>query len=285
MESVKTLFLYLGVCLSAGVITAAGDELGHRAENVRWVSLDFKTVLTWTTRASQLIYTVQYSGVDDGNWEDCDICSQVSETECDLSNYLVPYDRTYSANVLTDQGDDIENSPHTYSPHFNPYRESNISAPTYTVEAADGGRVMVNITDPLTSYHEKRKQLSIRDVLKSDLKYKITYYKSGNTRKREFISDSSVAELKQLDAGESYCFMVAAYIPSRPKATQQGAWSKQLCTEVDLPILKELSLGAWVGIVFILLTVLIIIIIVTVLCCRCCQRRKTLHTTQSSTPI
>uniref|UniRef100_A0A3B4WQX3 Tissue factor n=1 Tax=Seriola lalandi dorsalis TaxID=1841481 RepID=A0A3B4WQX3_SERLL len=162
---------------------------------------------------------------------DCDICIQVSETECDLSTYLVPYDRTYLANVVTDQSDDIENSPHTYSPHFNPYRDSNISAPTYSVEAADGGRVMVNITDPLTSYHERGRQLSIRDVLKSDLKYKISYYKSGNTRK-EFVSDSSVAELK-LDAGESYCFMVAAYIPSRPKATQQGAWSQQLCSTSD----------------------------------------------------
>uniref|UniRef100_A0A3B4WRZ7 Tissue factor-like n=1 Tax=Seriola lalandi dorsalis TaxID=1841481 RepID=A0A3B4WRZ7_SERLL len=204
-------------------------------------------------------------------WEDCDICIQVSETECDLSTYLVPYDRwaTYLANVVTDQSDDIENSPHTYSPHFNPYRDS--SAPTYSVEAADGGRVMVNITDPLTSYHERGRQLSIRDVLKSDLKYKISYYKSGNTR---MASTHSVAELK-LDAGESYCFMVAAYIPSRPKATQQGAWSQQLCSTSDSSAPP----------VFILLTVLIIVIIVTVLCCRCCQRRKTLHTTQSSTPI
>ncbi|XP_056248490.1 tissue factor-like [Seriola aureovittata] len=182
MGSVKTLFLYLGVCLSAGGVTAAGDELGHMAENVRWVSLDFKTVLTWNTTASDIVYTVQYSGVDAGTWEDCDICIQVSETECDLSTYLVPYDRTYLANVVTDQSDDIENSPHTYSPHFNPYRDSNISAPTYSVEAAGGGRVMVNITDPLTSYHERGRQLSIRDVLKSDLKYKISYYKSGNTR-------------------------------------------------------------------------------------------------------
>lgn len=39
-----------------------------------------------------------------------------------------------------------------------------------------------------------------------------------------------MAEVSELDAGQSYCFMVAAYIPSRPKTTQQGAWSKQYCT-------------------------------------------------------
>lgn len=43
------------------------------------------------------------------------------------------------------------------------------------------------------------------------------------------MSDSSVTEVPNLDTEEGYCFMVAAFIPSRPKSTQLGAWSKQLC--------------------------------------------------------
>ncbi|KAG7221032.1 hypothetical protein INR49_031203 [Caranx melampygus] len=248
MEFVKIL-LYLVICQSSGIITAADDHLGHSAENVHWVSLDFKTIITWTSKGSDQTFSVQFAEVDDEIWRESLDCTQVSYTQCDLSNDLRASD----------------------------------SAATFTVEALDDGRVRVNITDPLTALHNKERQLNIRDVFKKDLKYKIGYYKSGNTRKastagstqthtstqRDFISDSSVAEVPNLDAGESYCFMVAAYIPSRPRDNQLGAWSKEpRCTDVYRPPSQELSLGVWVGIAFILLTVLIIIIIVTVLCCK-----------------
>lgn len=47
------------------------------------------------------------------------------------------------------------------------------------------------------------------------------------------VVDSNVAELSKLDAGERYCFMVAAFIPSRDKAHQLGAWSEQQCMSGD----------------------------------------------------
>ncbi|XP_076600381.1 tissue factor-like [Chaetodon auriga] len=289
MASLKTV-LYLGVCLSVWISTTADMSDLPKAENVHWVSLDFKTILTWTVPQSNHAYTVLYSE-DGSDWTESPDCIRVSEPECDLSNHLEPFDRTYSADILTesstmDNDYGLEDLPHTYSPPFNPYRESNISAVKFTVEAVNDGRVIVNITDPLTSIHRRGKQLSIRDILKNDLKYKISYYKSGSTGKRDFISNSSMAELSKLDPGQSYCFMVAAFIPSRPKATQQGAWSVQRCTQGNSNVVEELSTGAWVGVVFILLTVLIIIITVTVLCCRCCQQRnKSLHSSQSSAPI
>lgn len=59
----------------------------------------------------------------------------------------------------------------------------NISAVMFTVENVDETRVLVNITDPVTSIHVRGKQLTIRDILKKDLKYKISYYKSGSTGK------------------------------------------------------------------------------------------------------
>ncbi|XP_026168486.1 tissue factor-like [Mastacembelus armatus] len=289
MASLKNV-LYLGVCLSAWIITTTNEKFVPKAENVQWVSLDFKTILTWTTKASNYSYTVLYSW-NDSDWSECADCIQISEPECDLSQSLVAFDRTYTADIRTEpammnNGYNHEEFPHTHSPLFNPYRDSNISAVKFTVEVIDDSRVLINITDPLTSIYQHGKQLRIRDILKNDLKYKISYYKSGSTGKRDIISDSSLREVSELDAEESYCFMVAAYIPSRPKTTQLGAWSKQLCTQRQGSVLQELSLGAWVGAVSILLTVLIIIITVTALCCKCCsQRNKTVHTSQSSAPV
>ncbi|XP_068196320.1 tissue factor-like isoform X2 [Antennarius striatus] len=196
----------------------------------------------------------------------------------------------YSADIRTepvtmDYDDILEELPHTYSPPFNPYRESNISAVKFTVAFADESSVIVNITEPLTGIHRQGKQLSIRDILKNDLKYKISYYKSGSSGKRDIISDSSLAEVSKLEAGDGYCFMVAAFIPSRPKNTQHGAWSVQLCANRGSNVLQELNLGAWVGVVFTLIVVLVITVTVTVLCCRCYQQRQSTHTSQTSAPI
>ncbi|XP_042354399.1 tissue factor-like [Plectropomus leopardus] len=277
MASVKTV-LYLGVCLFAAIITTADSDLLPKAQNVRWVSLDFKTILHWTVEPSKYKYTVLYSR-NGSDWMEILECTRLSQSECDLSIHLTPYNKFFTADIKTepeslDYDYDLEEFPHTESPPFNPYKDSNISAVNFTVEAADESRAIVNIIDPLTSIHQGKKQLSIRDIFKKDLKYKIIYYKAGSTGKREVISDTSTTEVTKLDAGQSYCFMVAAFIPNRRKATQQGAWSIQQCTPGEINILQDLSLGAWVGIVFILLTVLIIIITVTVLCCKCCRQKN-----------
>ncbi|KAI3375401.1 hypothetical protein L3Q82_021887 [Scortum barcoo] len=214
-----------------------------KAEKVQWVSLDFKTILTWTTRASNYKYTVLYSG-DDSDWMGSQDCIQMSESECDLTQHLIPLNRNYTADIQTepespDYDSDPEFLPHTYSPHFNPYKQSNISAVNFTVKAEDERSVIISIIDPLTSIHEGGKQLSIRDVLKNDLKYKIIYYKSGSTGKKQIISDSSITVVPDLDAGQSYCFMVAAFIPSRPKTTQQGAWGIHSCTTGNTTIMPD----------------------------------------------
>lgn len=288
IATLKTL-LNLGLFLSAWNITTADDNNVPKAENVRWVSLDFTTSLRWTTKPSDYTYNVLYA-MDDGDWQESPDCLRISENSCDLTTHLMPLDRTYSADIQTepaemDYDSNPEDFPHTFSPQFNPYKESNISAVEFSVKAISDTKVIVTITDPVTTLHDANgKQLSIRDILQKDLKYKISYYKAGSTGKRDTVSDSRVAEVSQLDSGQSYCFMVAAFIPSRPQATRMGTWSTQQCTDGN--VLQDLSLGAWVGVVFILLTVLIIIITVTVLCCRCCrQRNRTFQTSQSSVPV
>ncbi|CAI5661254.1 tissue factor [Oreochromis niloticus] len=277
MATVKTL-LWLGLFLSAFGITTADVNSVPRAQNVHWVSLDFTTHLRWSVTSSDYTYTVRFSG-EGANWEESPNCIQISASECDLTQSLKASDRAYSADVLTEITDMDYELPHTYSSKFNPYRESNISAVGFTVEPLDHRRVIVNITDPLTSIYDRQKQLSIRDIFKKDLNYKISYYKSGSTGKRDVISNSSMTQIQGLDEGESYCFMVAAFIISRPKATQQGSWSMQQCTERA----SGIPLGLIVVAGFIMLTVLIVIVTVTVLCCR--QRNKTLQTSQSSAPV
>lgn len=288
MAALRAL-LSLGMCLCAGSITTAEDLSVPRAENLRWISLDFKTVLTWTTKPSEHTYTVLYA-VDDGDWTETLDCIEISDPECDMTNVLQPVNRAYSADIQTNAAEhgyayDDDEQPHTYSSHFNPYRESNISAVRFTLQPFNESTVTINISDTLTAIHERGKQLTIRDVFHSDLKYKITYYKAGSTGKREVISASSVAEVSKLDAGEEYCFIVAAFISSRPKETQHGGWSTQQCAQIP-GVLQGLSLGALVGIIFIIITVLIVSIIVAVLCCNCCrQGSKSLQTAQTSAPI
>ncbi|XP_037314399.2 tissue factor-like isoform X2 [Pungitius pungitius] len=287
MASLKNV-LYLGVCLSAWTVTTADENVLPKAENVRWVSVDFKIIVTWTVKPSAYKYTVSYysEGMD---WNQSPQCFAMSHSECDLTNELRPWDRTYIVKIQTepdiddyDNNHDVGGFPYTESTPFNPYRDTNISAANFTIKAVDESTVLVNITDLLSAFHDGKKQFTLRDIFKNDLKYKISYHQFGNTGKRDIISDSSTAEVSKLDAGQRYCFMVAAFISSRPKSTQRGAWSIQQCTPEESSILQELTLGAWVCAVFILLTVLAIVITVTFLCCRCYRQK---NTSQSSAPV
>ncbi|XP_019739350.1 tissue factor-like isoform X1 [Hippocampus comes] len=277
--------LCLGVYLSAWMMTAADGD-APKAENVRWLSLDFKTLLLWTATPSNYTFTVGYSW-DDSDWMRSPNCIQIAETECDLSKELEPLRRTFIADIQTEPDKmthyEVEDLPHTYSPPFNPYGQSEISAANFTVEMVEEGKVSVTIQDPLTSFHKYGKQLSIRDIFKSDLQYKISYYKSGNTGKRDIIFASNRGEVSGLDGGHSYCFMVAAFIPSRDKAYQQGAWSIQQCTPGHKNAFQDLSLGALVGGLFILAIVLVVIVAVTVVCCR--RRARSSRTYQSSSVV
>uniref|UniRef100_A0A3P8U8N6 Interferon/interleukin receptor domain-containing protein n=1 Tax=Amphiprion percula TaxID=161767 RepID=A0A3P8U8N6_AMPPE len=278
MESVTTL-LYLG--LKCSVVSFTDENFVPKAENVHWVSLDFKTILSWTTKPSDYTYSEQVYLIcqDIFNRQNIQCMFYLSKYQ-----YALLFDRMYSADIQTepaefDYNSNVEDLPHTYSPQFNPYRESK-----YHIRKLYFYILIVSIKDPVTTLHDAYgKQLSIRDILQKDLKYKISYYKSGSTGKRDIISDSSVANVSKLDSGQSYCFMVAAFIPSRPKATQLGTWSTQQCTYVQG---GNILLETWVGVAFILLTVLIITITVTVLCCRCRQQRnRTFQTSQSSVPV
>ncbi|XP_072290444.1 tissue factor-like, partial [Eucyclogobius newberryi] len=184
--------------------------------------------------------------------------------------------RTFTADVQTEgsmnNDYDLEELPHTYSDPFNPYKHSELSAVAFSIQKVAERSVTLNISDPLTGIHGPTKQLSIRDVLKKDLKYKVSYYKAGSTGKRDLIVDSNMAQIPNLDPGQSYCFMVAAFVPGRSKSVQQGAWSPQTCTSGS-SILEELDMRTVFQAVFIPLVLLIVLVTVLVIYCRFCRRK------------
>uniref|UniRef100_A0A096LXL7 Tissue factor n=1 Tax=Poecilia formosa TaxID=48698 RepID=A0A096LXL7_POEFO len=267
-----------------------GDTSVPKAQNVHWTSLDFQTILKWTVEESEHTYTVLYSEKNHDNWMDVDHCSRTSETECDLTRELEASDKNYEADIRADSehlldefGSDYD-FPHTYAPMFNPYKESILQKWSVQSNHATDSKSTTYIRAQCeVLFDQGGKQQTIKDILKNDLKYKISYYKSGSTGKPS-IFDSSSAEVSGLDAGQSYCFMVAAFIPSRPKATQQGAWSTLQCRQGDTHFTQG-AYTSWVGIIFILITVIIVFITATILCCRRNHKRhKNIQTAQSSAP-
>lgn len=50
---------------------------------------------------------------------------------------------------------------------------------------------------------------------------------------KEYISKTNVIEMPDLDVGESYCFFVQAFIPSRSHDKQLGEQSHTQCSNND----------------------------------------------------
>ncbi|XP_047424798.1 coagulation factor IIIa [Mugil cephalus] len=247
-----------------------------RAQNVTWMSTNFKTLLTWEPRPSaDYSYTVELSAVG-GNIQRISNCVQFLGTMCDVTPELKDLKVNYTADVLSEPPRGTLSgfeSPHTSSPRFCPYNDTDISAPEFKLNVSEDRKTTtLYVSDPLTSLYEGEHQLTIRDVFGDQLQYKITYRRNKSTGKKVHISKSNIAELTDLDRGESYCFNVQAYIPGRRPDKQLGQLSRTQCSEAgDQSIFKVYS--PRVIIVTIVLVLLAVggIIAVTVFCCK---RRK-----------
>lgn len=83
----------------------------------------------------------------------------------------------------------------------------------FTLNTVDENSVMLNITDPITSIHHQQKQLSIRDILKKDLKYKISYYKSGSTGKVKYSAITSTVLIFSASNSKVFPFQIPFLSP------------------------------------------------------------------------
>lgn len=278
MEFLVSYLYFFGVCLSVALVSSFSDLDIPKAEQLEWISLDFKTVLKWTAPPSDYPFTVAISDENGeyGEWLTVEDCLEITDTVCDLTHDVKYFDRSITADVMTEGlGDfDPEEFPHAQSVPFNPYRESELSAVSFSIQKVSERSVTLNISDPLTGIHEGGRQLSIRDVLKKDLKYKVSYYKSGSTGKRDLVVDSNLPQIPNLNPGQSYCFMVAAFVPSRAKNLQQGAWSTLTHCTSGSNVLNELELSTVFQAIFIPLVLIIIVVTVAIVYCRFCRKRK-----------
>ncbi|XP_014832234.1 PREDICTED: tissue factor-like [Poecilia mexicana] len=259
-----------------------------RAQNVTWSSTNFKTILSWGPRPSaNYSYTVEFF-VAGGDRRRNHHCIRSNATMCDLSISLTEIKSCYSADVLSEPplgttSDDIE-FPHSTSPTFCPYRDTQIGSPTFNLTVHEDKRtVTLHVTDPLTAVFKDDHQLSIRDIFSDELQYKVSYQKQQSTGSKIQTFSSRVIEITNLDRGESYCFKIQAHIPSRSE-NQFGQLSETKCSHNDEePVLKVYSPAVIAGGILFILLVVGLITAITVIYCS--QKRKALKSGTEGCPL
>ncbi|XP_016105116.1 tissue factor-like [Sinocyclocheilus grahami] len=240
-----------------------------KATNVSWSSYNFKTILSWGPKPVSYTYTVEFSRVGKDKLRNPH-CIRSTETECDLTNEL-DVKGVYSADVLSESlhgTSDYVEPPFTRSKKFCPYNDTLIGSPEFKLKVNENKTVLI-IHDPITALHKDGRSLNIRDVFKKNLKYKIAYIKAGSTGKKMLIVDESKAEFNNLDEDQSYCFSVAAYIPSRKGDKRVGEWSLPKCSPQEHKTLfEEYGLAVIGGAALIILAFVIAVIVLIVVCCK-----------------
>ncbi|XP_028288293.1 coagulation factor III, tissue factor a [Parambassis ranga] len=260
-----------------------------RAQNVTWKSTNFKTVLSWEPKpSSDYSYTVEFSVVGRDTQRNHH-CIQTSKTMCDLTAGLTELNAVYTADVLSEpplgSTSDLTEYPHTTSPRFCPYTDTDIGRPEFKLKVSeDKKKTTLYVSDPLTALFKDGRQLTIRDIFTDQLMYKVTYRRNKSTGRKVLTSKSNEIELTDLDRGESYCFNVQAFIPSRSTDKQLGEMSQTQCSdEDDQSIFKVYSIRVIAVVIILILLVVGGIIGVTVFCCK--RRKKALKGGREAVPL
>ncbi|XP_061127162.1 tissue factor-like isoform X2 [Syngnathus typhle] len=206
------------------------------AQNVTWKSTNFKTILTWEPLPTDYSYTVEFSVVAKDKQRNSN-CIRISTTMCDLTSSLTDLNACYVADVLSEPPlgvtSDLTEFPYTSSSRFCPANDTDIGRPDFKLDVSDDKKkTTLYVTDPLTALFKDDHQLNIRDIFLKKLHYKVTYRKNKSSGKKVFISQTNVIEMTNLDQGESYCFNVQAFIPSRSNK-QLGKLSQTQCSDDD----------------------------------------------------
>ncbi|XP_062335303.1 coagulation factor IIIa isoform X1 [Osmerus eperlanus] len=272
------------VCLMTLFMTVLLTDIASgeypKAQNVSWSSFNFKTLLMWSPKPVNYSYTVEYSVLGQDRQTNPH-CIRTTETECDLTTSLTDMNATYSADVLSEPPlggtSDIIEFPHTRSERFCPYKDTQIGRPEVTVEVSEDKRkITLHVKDPLTALFRDSRALSIRDVFADDLQYRVTYRKAQSTGKKVTTSESSVIviELRNEDRGQSNCFNVQAFIPSRSPDQQLGEPSHTVCSpDEGQTFFEEYGIGVIAFGLLIIVAVISAVIAFTVVCCRRSRRR------------
>ncbi|XP_077365067.1 coagulation factor III, tissue factor a [Festucalex cinctus] len=258
-----------------------------RAQTVTWKSTNFKTILTWEPVPTDYSYTVEFSMVSRDKQRNSN-CIRISTTMCDLTSSLTDLNACYVADVLSEPPlgvtSDLTEFPHTSSSRFCPANETDIGRPDFKLEVSNNkSKTTLFVTEPLTALFKDNRQLNIRDVFLEKLQYKVTYRKNKSSGKKVYISKTSVIELTDLDQGESYCFNVQAFIPSRSINKQLGELSQTQCSDDDKQSVFDVYSVGVIATAILLVLLLIIIVVVTIVCCR--HKKAALKTEKEGIPL
>ncbi|XP_044288532.1 tissue factor isoform X2 [Varanus komodoensis] len=209
-----------------------GENKVLTAVNITWSSLNFKTLLLWKPEPKNYSYTVE---IDGDLSERKKVCNRISQTECDLTNWMKNLREMYVARIYSEgpySEENIDTPPYEISPPFTPYTQTEIGKPRIKNFTQEGKILRVEIEDPLTPIRFANGSFqNIRDIFKDDLEYTLTYWKDQSTGKKWVAAKSNKFDI-QIDAGKSYCFFVQATIMSRIN-NRDGQKSDQVCTGVN----------------------------------------------------
>ncbi|XP_066548645.1 coagulation factor III, tissue factor a [Amia ocellicauda] len=279
MRALFGLGSFLGFC-SLFLHDVSGNDIYPTAQNVSWSSHNFKTLLTWSPEPTGYSYTVEYSVLGKDHKKNPH-CIRTTQTECDLTMDLTELNQTYSADVVSEPklGDplDVEEYPYTKSERFCPYKDTTIGKPNFTFEVNESkNKITLHIQDPVSAIRGANNELlKMREIFKEELKYKVFYSKAKSTGKKEKVTMTNEIEL-DVDKGQSYCFSVQAYIPTRAINKQLGELSKTQCSpEEKSNIFEEYGLGVIAGGIIILIIILLSIICLITYFCK--RRAKAIH--------
>ncbi|KAM9324760.1 tissue factor [Gastrophryne carolinensis] len=199
------------------------------AQNIKWSSYNFKSIVEWTGPATDFTYTVEVRSPF-SDWEKK--CINTKSTDCDVSDLLQRFNVTHDVRITSETEDPTtEEFPYADGPSFNPYDQTIIGKPVIQGFEFNKEHTQLKVTvqDSLTPYRFPNRTLkTIRDIFQDDFKYTVFYRKADSTGRKEA---SSVTNEIIINAskGESYCFYVRATVPSR-KTNRNSQDSDEKCT-------------------------------------------------------
>ncbi|XP_034066593.1 coagulation factor IIIa [Gymnodraco acuticeps] len=271
------------------LLTHSASGSYPRAQNVTWRSTNFKTILTWEPKPSaNYSYTVEFSAIGRDK-ERNPHCIRSTATVCDLSASLTDPNVCYTADVLSTpllrELTELTEFPNTASPRFCPSKDTDIGRPDFKLKVGeDKKKTTLYVSDPITALFKDGHQQTIRDIFSDQLQYKVTYRRNKSTGKKVLYSKSNEIEVKDLDRGESYCFNVQAYIPSRDTDKQLGEMSQTQCSKDDNQSIFEVySIGVIAAAIFLILLLIGLIIAITVVCIK--RRKNALQKEKEEVPL
>ncbi|XP_071985151.1 tissue factor isoform X2 [Engystomops pustulosus] len=233
MRCPHTVLLLLGT-LSCWHPSSAQGEKYPTATDIRWSSINLKTILDWAPKPTNYTYTVLIRGKYFLDWKKK--CIFTTDTTCDVSDLMKDPKDTYDVRIVSEirSPDGIEESPYAEGPSFTPYEETIIGKPVirnFTLNK-ELNTLTVLIRDTPTPYRfSNNTPKTVRDFFPNDFTYTLFYRKASSTGKKQQSSDTNEIVIKT-DEGENYCFYVQASVPSR-KVNRMSQNSDELCTSSD----------------------------------------------------